>query len=172
MVLTAQPILFKRYNSFRDGPFNFQGGLWFFLKKYSDSQCCWKNILILVEEKKLFWFCHIYNLMLNSGKKFCSTKKKYSNSGVVQKKNLPRSPMPDEGELYFLIIMTWFKTTIHLTKNGCTYIYFRGGSKGGCTRRVPPLKLEKIWSFLHKIVIFHTKYPRNFHAERSEARLF
>jgi hypothetical protein len=24
----------------------------FFLKKYSDSQCCWKNILILVEGEK------------------------------------------------------------------------------------------------------------------------
>ena len=28
----------------RDGPFNFQGGggggLWFFLEKYSDYQCC------------------------------------------------------------------------------------------------------------------------------------
>jgi hypothetical protein len=28
------------------------GGYGFFQKKYSDSQCCWKNILILVEEKK------------------------------------------------------------------------------------------------------------------------
>jgi hypothetical protein len=37
----------------RDGPFNFQGGaMGFFLKKYSDSQCCGKNILILVEENK------------------------------------------------------------------------------------------------------------------------
>ena len=27
----------------RDGPFNFQGGYGFFLKKYSDSQCCWKK---------------------------------------------------------------------------------------------------------------------------------
>jgi hypothetical protein len=34
----------------RDGPFNL---LWFFLKKiYSDSQCWWQNILILVDEKK------------------------------------------------------------------------------------------------------------------------
>ena len=29
--------------SFRDGPFNFQGGYGFFLKKYSDSQCCWNK---------------------------------------------------------------------------------------------------------------------------------
>jgi hypothetical protein len=37
----------------RDGPFNFQevGGYGFFLKKYSDV--AEKNILILVEEKKI-----------------------------------------------------------------------------------------------------------------------
>jgi hypothetical protein len=44
--------------TFKDGPFNLQegGGYVFFLKKYSDSQWCWKNILILVEEKKKIWF--------------------------------------------------------------------------------------------------------------------
>ena len=36
---------------------------------------------------------------------------------------------------------------------------YRGGYRGR-TRRTPPLKLEKkIW---RKIVIFHTKYPKNF----------
>ena len=30
------------YKIIRDGPFNLKGGggLWFFLKNYSDSQCC------------------------------------------------------------------------------------------------------------------------------------
>ena len=63
----------------RDGPFNFQGGGYvFFLKKYSDSQCCWKNILILAEEKKSDSELLSNNLMLNSGKKkfaLCVTKK-------------------------------------------------------------------------------------------------
>ena len=42
----------------RERPFNLKGwGVWFFFwKKYSDSQCCWKNILILVEVKKKIWF--------------------------------------------------------------------------------------------------------------------
>jgi hypothetical protein len=37
-----------------DGPLNFQGGLWFFLKKYIlIPNVAEKNILILVEEKKI-----------------------------------------------------------------------------------------------------------------------
>ena len=30
----------ERQLSIRERPFNLKGGLWFFLKKYSDSQCC------------------------------------------------------------------------------------------------------------------------------------
>ena len=36
--------------------------------------------------------------------------------------------------------------------------------QGGRTRRVPPLKLEKNIIFWRKIVIFHTKYPKNVRA--------
>ena len=54
---------FQNLSVVRDGPFNFQGGglCFFFLEKYSDSQCCWKNILILVGEKNnlIQSFCHI-----------------------------------------------------------------------------------------------------------------
>jgi hypothetical protein len=35
---------------------------------------------------------------------------------------------------------------------------------GGHTRRAPPLKLEKNMIFWRKIVIFHTKYSKNFRA--------
>jgi hypothetical protein len=35
---------------------------------------------------------------------------------------------------------------------------------GGRTRRAPPLKLEKNMIFWRKIVIFHTKYPKNVRA--------
>jgi hypothetical protein len=35
---------------------------------------------------------------------------------------------------------------------------------GGRTRRAPSLKLEKNMIFWRKIVIFHTKYPKNFRA--------
>ena len=77
----------------------------------------------------------------------------------------------------------------------------RGRSRGGRTRRVapPPLKLEKIWFFgvkswfftrntpqifappsaigkntifWRKIVIFHTKYPKNFSASLRSAQFF
>jgi hypothetical protein len=41
----------------------------------------------------------------------------------------------------------------------------RGGFRGGGAHPVrAPLKLEKIWFFWRKIVIFHTKYPKNFRA--------
>ena len=33
---------------------------------------------------------------------------------------------------------------------------------GAHPARAPPLKLEKIWFFWGKIVIFHTKYPKKF----------
>ena len=46
-------------------------------KKYSDSQCCWKNILILVEGKKKPDSEFLsYNLKLNSGKIFCALRDK------------------------------------------------------------------------------------------------
>ena len=39
----------------------------------------------------------------------------------------------------------------------------RGGFGGGAHPARPPhLKLEKIWFFWRKIVIFHMKYPKNF----------
>ena len=76
----------------RERPFNLKwGGYGFFLKKYSDSQCCWKNILILVEEKKKSDSEFLsYNLMINSGNKIRALhnkKNKYSNSCVVRKTN-------------------------------------------------------------------------------------
>jgi hypothetical protein len=39
-----------------------------------------------------------------------------------------------------------------------------GADSGGRTRRTPPLKFEKNMIFWRKIVIFHTKYPKNFRA--------
>ena len=41
---------------------------WFFLKTYSDSQCCWKKYSDVGGGKKKSEFLS-YNLMLNSGKK-------------------------------------------------------------------------------------------------------
>ena len=50
----------------------------------------------------------------------------------------------------------------------------RGGSRGGGrTRRPPPPpKIRKHIIFLRKIVIFHTKYPRNFRASLCSAQFF
>jgi hypothetical protein len=83
----------------RDRPFNLEGGYgflfrsefffrttqeleYFFLKKYSDSQCCWKKYSsILVEGKKIIWFrVFTYNLMLNYGKKIRALRDKKKNS--------------------------------------------------------------------------------------------
>ena len=43
---------------------------------------------------------------------------------------------------------------------------------GGRTRRTPALKLEKIWFFCRKIVIFHTKYPNIVRVSLRSARFF
>jgi hypothetical protein len=50
---------------------------------------------------------------------------------------------------------------------------FRGGSRGeGRTRLAPPLNLEKNMTFWRKIVIFHTKYLKNFRASLRSVHLF
>ena len=51
-------------------------------------------------------------------------------------------------------------------------IYYRGGSKGRSTRRAPPPKIGKNMIFWRKIVIFHTKYPKNFRALLRSAQIF
>ena len=69
----------------------------FFLKKYSDSQCCWKKYSDFGGEKKSDSEFLSYNLMLNSGKKICALpdkKNKYSNSCVVRKQNSERNKKP------------------------------------------------------------------------------
>ena len=73
----------------RERPFNLKGGYGFFLKNYSDSQCCWKKYSDFGGGKKKCDSEFLsYNLMLNSG------KKKYSNSCVVWKKNSERNKKP------------------------------------------------------------------------------
>ena len=83
-------VLEKESSILRERPFNLKGGGYgFFLKKYSDSQCCWKKYSDFGEGKKKKSDSEFlsYNLLLNSGKKI-RDKKKYSNSRVVQKKIL------------------------------------------------------------------------------------
>jgi hypothetical protein len=73
---------FKIYKKFhknvRERLFNLKGGYGFFLKKYSDSQCCWKKYSDFGEGKKKKSDSEFlsYNLMLNSGKKIRDKKKK------------------------------------------------------------------------------------------------
>jgi hypothetical protein len=48
-----------------------------------------------------------------------------------------------------------------------------GADPGGRTRRAPPpLKLEKIWFFWRKIVIFDTEYPKKIRASLRSAQFF
>jgi hypothetical protein len=58
--------------SIRERPFNLKGGGYgFFLKKYSDSQCCWKKKYSDFgggKKNNLIQFLS-YSLLLNSGKK-------------------------------------------------------------------------------------------------------
>ena len=77
----------------RERPFNLKGGgggYGFFLKKYSDSQCCWKKYSDFGGGKKKCDSEFLsYNLMLNFGKNCAlrDKKNKYSNSRVVRKNN-------------------------------------------------------------------------------------
>jgi hypothetical protein len=48
----------------------------------------------------------------------------------------------------------------------------RGGSRRSTRVAPPPLKLEKNMIFWRKIVIFHTKYPKNFRASLPSAEFF
>ena len=51
--------------------------------------------------------------------------------------------------------------------------YFRGGFRGGAHPRAPPPhKIRKNMIFWRKIVIFHTKYPKNVRASLSSAQFF
>ena len=62
--------------------------MFFFLKKYSDSQCCWKKNFGGGKIDSEFLS---YNLMLNSGKKIRALhdkKNKYSSSMLSEKKIL------------------------------------------------------------------------------------
>jgi hypothetical protein len=63
--------------------------------------------------------------------------------------------------------MTWIfvhKVLVHM--------YPGADPAGGAPGAPPPLKLEKIWFFWRKIVIFHTKYPNNFRASHRSAQFF
>ena len=48
---------------------------------------------------------------------------------------------------------------------------YQGRIQGGGRTRRPP-NIGKNMTFLHKIVIFHTKYPKNFRASLRSARFF
>jgi hypothetical protein len=60
-----------------------------------------------------------------------------------------------------VIMRKSYQTSQHRTKNVKTYNSRGGSRRGGRTRRAPPLKFEKNKIFWRKIVIFHTKYPKN-----------
>jgi hypothetical protein len=48
----------------------------------------------------------------------------------------------------------------------------RRGGGGGRTRHVPPPKIGKNMIFWRKIVIFHTKYPKNFRTSIRSVQFF
>ena len=51
-----------------------------------------------------------------------------------------------------------------------TLVHIQGRIQGVCSRCAPPLKLEKNMIFWRKIVIFHTKYPKNLRASLRSAQ--
>jgi hypothetical protein len=47
-----------------------------------------------------------------------------------------------------------------------------GDPGGGCTRRAPPPKIGKNMIFWRKIVIFHTKFPKNVRVSLRSVQFF
>ena len=72
-----------------------------------------------------------------------------------------------------------FNKEVTSASSGLVYVCFgsfvkwssRGGSRGAHPARAP-LKLEKNIIFWHKIVILHTKYPKNFRASLRSVQFF
>jgi hypothetical protein len=68
--IDRESLLIKIY--LRERPFNLKGGYGFFLKKYSDSQCCWKKYSDFGgEKKKIIWF----RVFVIKNFALCATKK-------------------------------------------------------------------------------------------------
>ena len=51
-------------------------------------------------------------------------------------------------------------------------VSYTGAEPGGAPGAPSPLKLEKNMIFWRKIVIFHTKYPKNFRAYLRSTQFF
>ena len=71
---------------------------------------------------------------------------------------------------YFILFLSYiyqyiFVSVYHL------YPDYRGGSRGAHPARAP-LKIGKNMIFWHKIVIFHTKYPKKYRASLRSAQFF
>jgi hypothetical protein len=70
------------------------------------------------------------------------------------------------------IYVCWYSTRFpYIIRCSCCLTVIRGGSRGGRTRRAPP-KIGKNMIFWHKIVIYHTKYPKNVRASLRSAQFF
>ena len=72
---------------------------------------------------------------------------------------------------YFLFILT---NILAAPPYGLYFSQLQGRIHGGAPGALPrpPPKIGKNIIFWSKIVIFHTKYPNNFRAERREAQFF
>ena len=71
--------------------------------------------------------------------------------------------------IYYMNIFWWRLTFL---KCDCCKECRQGRIQRGRTRRPPPPKIGKNMIFLRKIVIFHTKYPKNFRASLPSVRFF
>jgi hypothetical protein len=70
------------------------------------------------------------------------------------------------------ILTGQLKKTTERSNINCIMIIAGADPGGAHPGRAPPLKLEKIWFFWRKIVIFHTNYPKNFRASLRSAQFF
>ena len=72
-----------------------RGGYGFFLKKYSDSQCCWKKYSDFGGgKKKSDSDFLLYDLMLNPGKKILALHDKKNKLVLSEKKILNETKKP------------------------------------------------------------------------------
>jgi hypothetical protein len=89
------------------------------------------------------------------------------NNDVVSLSNCPLTTRPVKSDCQLFIICTVYKN--ERSSIGCN-MFPGAGPGGGCPP--PPPKIGKNMIFWRKIVISHTKYPKNFRASHRSAQFF
>ena len=106
-----------------------------------------------------------------SGLNWLVLRSKHLNNDVVSLSNCPLTTRPVKSDCKLFITCTVYKNE----RSSIVWDMFPGadpGGGGGPRRAPPPPKIGKNMIFWRKIVISHTKYPKNFRASHRSAQFF